>query len=954
TELQRHRLVSGVTALGFTVYRAQGQLYDSASGTPVNAAIDHNTKSIYLSKEIQFDTVGHELAEYMIRRLGPTDEVVRRGLELFGGNKEALSDAVGAYYAGRQLEQGVLAQLHRWLKELYAAFKNAVGAELSVEQVAAIINLEAMKLTEPTTASAAEFSFQYRKLYRGLGSGGRTVGGASFGAGVYMSSKEAVGKDYAMMAALKALPLEYTRAVDFLKQYGKERALAELHARALTITGNERTAAAKAIKLINDDKVTISASGEIGFSELKPRRLLTADVDVDALNWLRWYEPIPEAQLSAVAQQMQQEGLSTADLSPDVWKAQITGADLYDGLALQLALKKPEDIYQQEDIDYGKREASALLARAGINGIRYPTHTLMGGAVPESERGENFVIFTPGVLRNTETLDFQRRKPWQIPPGERRTTRPKAKESPLFRDVKEAMAWEDIARQVETPPAPVTPTQQARRLSDTARHAETYALWKRFIEPEVRAAFERTTSRDTGLSEEVLDNTALELISDPDKMTKLMAKALDPNQRQNLSHAEHRALNLYGAQRIESLRFSPEFLSRMDEDPVAASKWLLDQSKQLYELMEIDSRVQGQAFNMRKGWNTLEPLKLLAELDRELTPAERKELSAFFKKRFFTPEEIRSISNRITKPRARDLFTFFYGSNLITPGTQTVNAGSNFLNTMWLIGPGQLSEVAADAVLANPLVQAVFPGLKGYKRSKFVRGVWSGLRQTVSAEAVRPAYAQFKKAYANERPPFGDINKWEFYRGNPFRYAGLPRPLRVLAPFIGFNYRLLMAADIWFKVWARESRIASLRTNEAIRLGVPVEQIQITEEMRDDAKRFGADATFTMEPGKIIRSAHGIRNSIPFVGPLLTPFITTIGNITKSAVQRFPGLGVAVMKKDIEAQRYAKVMGRQIEGAVLTMMLLGLFWDRDDLIGAAPEEANKRDSFYRQGKQPYS
>jgi hypothetical protein len=88
------------------------------------------------------------------------------------------------------------------------------------------------------------------------------------------------------------------------------------------------------------------------------------DRDVDELNWLDWYEPVPEAQLKKIRDYIvKNEDVDRLDPGPNVGSS-ITGKDLYGFLTGQL---------------HSKREASLLLLRAGIDGIIYPAESLSGG-----------------------------------------------------------------------------------------------------------------------------------------------------------------------------------------------------------------------------------------------------------------------------------------------------------------------------------------------------------------------------------------------------------------------------------------------------------------------------------------------------------------------------------------------------------------------------------------------
>lgn len=136
--VSRLRLLQGVEGMFKEVVQSTGQLHNS-EGAPVNAAVDTDSGVLYLSYDIDSNTVGHEAMETLINRLGESHSLVRQGLDMFNGDKEALSDAVGDYYANT-IDAGLVERLGEWLKLMWAEFKNSFGMEVGAEEIVTMLN----------------------------------------------------------------------------------------------------------------------------------------------------------------------------------------------------------------------------------------------------------------------------------------------------------------------------------------------------------------------------------------------------------------------------------------------------------------------------------------------------------------------------------------------------------------------------------------------------------------------------------------------------------------------------------------------------------------------------------------------------------------------------------------------------------------------------------------------
>lgn len=132
--LRMLRLTAGIFS-GVTMY--SGQRY-SPAGEEINAAVETTSGELYLSKLIDWNTIPHEATEMIIAKLGMDNKIVQEGIKLFG-DKELLSDAVGDYFLG-ELDPSLLSKVERWVKRLWAEFKNVIGVELAREDIVALFN----------------------------------------------------------------------------------------------------------------------------------------------------------------------------------------------------------------------------------------------------------------------------------------------------------------------------------------------------------------------------------------------------------------------------------------------------------------------------------------------------------------------------------------------------------------------------------------------------------------------------------------------------------------------------------------------------------------------------------------------------------------------------------------------------------------------------------------------
>ena len=117
---------------------AEGALYVETSpgkSERVNAMLDPETRTVWLSKDAAPWVFGHEAAHIAIQGLGKEHPLVKQGLAMFNGDEEAQVDAIGKYYENSMTDKGMMQRLGEWLRDLWTEFVLKVGVDLSQEQL---------------------------------------------------------------------------------------------------------------------------------------------------------------------------------------------------------------------------------------------------------------------------------------------------------------------------------------------------------------------------------------------------------------------------------------------------------------------------------------------------------------------------------------------------------------------------------------------------------------------------------------------------------------------------------------------------------------------------------------------------------------------------------------------------------------------------------------------------
>lgn len=125
-------------ALGFPlngVEYSTEQLY-TPEGEAVNAFLNVQTGRVTLSPFVDLNTFPHEILEAYRLSVGEDDPMIRRGMDLVGGDKEELFDRLGDLIDGKIQNKNLFQTLTQWLREFWSYAKETLGMELNLQDVA--------------------------------------------------------------------------------------------------------------------------------------------------------------------------------------------------------------------------------------------------------------------------------------------------------------------------------------------------------------------------------------------------------------------------------------------------------------------------------------------------------------------------------------------------------------------------------------------------------------------------------------------------------------------------------------------------------------------------------------------------------------------------------------------------------------------------------------------------
>ena len=159
-------------------------------------------------------------------------------------------------------------------------------------------------------------------------------------------------------------------------------------------------------KLTDDDVKQLS-------ERLFPKNRNLYAVEISDGAYIEWYEPVPKDDIDRIVSQAEEEGLdeivSTIEtMDPatreSIFTKTINGIDPFSSSSNNSG----ERLYRNLGYALGSdKAASEFLNRAGFIGIRYPVATLHGGSRNSYEGGANYVIFNADDIQITDHLMYQ-------------------------------------------------------------------------------------------------------------------------------------------------------------------------------------------------------------------------------------------------------------------------------------------------------------------------------------------------------------------------------------------------------------------------------------------------------------------------------------------------------------------------------------------------------------------
>lgn len=346
--------------------------------------------------------------------------------------------------------------------------------------------------------------------------------------------------------------------------------------------------------------------------------------------------------------------------------------------------------------------------------------------------------------------------------------------------------------------------------------------------------------------------------------------------------------------------------------------------------------------------------KGIEEVGRELRP---EELEEFKKLNKGDPIAVKQFLANIQNPKLSDYFySFYYNSILSGIPTHLVNFANNAL---WFG-----FQVPHKALVSS--LDAFYSGYTGKTREVFINEIvpFLGGAKVGFGKGAQTAWELIKTGRTPLRPDTkAEVEMEAAARAFERSPSAL---LRKIAPYITFPTRALRAADVFANTIAYEAQLRAIAYREAMldpaKLNGMTTEEYITKFAQNpsskamrEAAEYARYTTFTDRPGEVTKGIMKVRNKIPGAR-VVVPFINTISNILKRGMEMTPGLGVAYegfnRLRGGATQSNVEVGAKQIEGAVLAFLLLGLA-DDDMLTGDVPRDSAERDSFYRQGKIPW-
>lgn len=980
---QRAKLIKLTQGLFSNVRQANVQLYDN-EGEPVNAMIDPETGGLQLSRNVRWDTVGHEATELIIAELGLDHPLVKEGLALFKGDKEKLSNAVGSYFAiNVKIETGsILQKVEAWLQKIWAAFKSTVGnpQQLMVNRINKIIIGEKMRviprlkffdnLTKQDRVNLRqlplknipkeEHAIVNRAAKRLLDQGQKVVSAKELEDAIINDLVDVVimPERSQEVADVDEIPEEHLRriaAMPLSDNYTAGDFEAITHRRLLFDTGynfgQEAHTAIPSETALGWTEVADSKDGEtlivfevqpsdgmkeLDFHDLEEALLILSPYDRGLVSETLWADyGIDSESVEAMF-----DGPDASDIVSD-YRKEIQAALLEtldkEALILSSLSSKVNRFMYRSLIQWA--------ARQGYKKIRFPY-----GDTIEAIEGNRKAVELYNNVSKRMLKEYKGR-------------------AKVVTEV--ALAWLEITLNKFdiTSGAYLYQYKKNQKKADEDYKALNINLDRKNWTPYFKDLAKQMSDTLPTVHREgffTMMAKATEIANDPDMLDKAIDGLIEGK-----GPYESVAINIAMEE-----AFATAHKKEFEKNPKGAAAAVIQGRRlRFLRLLSLNATRAGRTLNYQNMFSPFTRMMLdIKDGRRILSKADEKMIADAVKVGVFSnPYKVRDLMRKLDHPKKMDyVWSIYYNGILSGPPTHIVNLASN---TVWLnFQPVHRAMTAMiESAMSSKVAQAIFPKLKGHEQQRFFSeslAMYSGAIFGVTTKSGHRAggiIASLKHIpafYKGGVVPPNLISKWQMELGSArlawSRWAERPgsNPFRkFLASVFEAPSRALIVSDIFFRSLAYDAQLQALHQREAVRQGVDIRDIILTEEQKDahveDASKFAAMSTFSDKQGTLSNAAYNLRELIP-MGRAVIPFVNTMSNILIRGVQMTPGLGIVQRLKTKVDMREPIVdtMAKQIEGLLAAMVLLTLFWDDDKITGTVPVDKGKREAFYRAGKLP--
>jgi hypothetical protein len=367
------------------------------------------------------------------------------------------------------------------------------------------------------------------------------------------------------------------------------------------------------------------------------------------------------------------------------------------------------------------------------------------------------------------------------------------------------------------------------------------------------------------------------------------------------------------------------------------------------------SHTQGSTFNTRKMYlenPLIDFLKNAVAKRIQERPLTENELARYKRVNPADPFAVKRLVDSLKTPGLLEYVRDVYYSSFLS-GPKLLFVNNPGCNSLWLSSLiGHRGLTAGIGRLQNVIVGAPRNAYFG-EVGKMVKSIEGSYK-----EGARRAWEVLK---TGETPQLE--TRWEYditegmmsaFARSPYKWAN------TIAPFIEGPTRILRAGDLFNKTIAFDMQMNALAFRSATKAGLVEGTLKWDEyvskllakppsEMLKNAGDFANTATFTDIPGPITKGVLSLRNKTR-VGFFAMPFVVTLSNMLSRGMELTPGIGVVAGRANKLSG--ASIIAKQIEGSVLTWILMELF--KDNVTAGMPQFPAERDAFIRQGKIPWA